>query len=123
MSGHRGAGSVGSHRQAPVVGEPPPNRTIAQACDAWLASAGLVDAGALAKVEACWVEVVGPDVAAHVRPRALDDGQLVVGVDHPGWATETAFLAEEILRSLESCLGTPLVTRLKVTVAPSRRLD
>lgn len=116
MSGYREREPVRHREQATIPRDLPPGHTIAEACGAWLAAAGLTSTGVLAQVEACWTEVVGTEVAAHVRPRSLHEGELVVGVDHPGWATEMAFLSDGILQSLERHLGNPVARRLKVTV-------
>ncbi len=39
-------------------------------------------------------------MAAHVRPRRLHDGVLLVEVDAPVWATQLRYLEEDVLRQL-----------------------
>ena len=97
-------------------GEPaPPATSIASALDAYLRSQGHEEVGALGAVDACWAEVVGGEVAAHARPRALRGDVLVVAVDHAGWATQLAFLSEQVLASLEHRLGRRVAATLEVT--------
>ena len=54
----------------------------------------------VAAVMAAWPGAVGEAVAAHVRPRRLHDGELLVEVDAPVWATQLRYLEEEVLRRL-----------------------
>ena len=54
----------------------------------------------VAAVMAAWPGAVGEAVAAHVRPRRLHDGELLVEVDAPVWATQLRFLEEDVLRRL-----------------------
>ena len=44
-----------------------------------------------------WDDIVGPAVAAHVRPVRVDGATLVVSADHPAWATQIRHLHREIL--------------------------
>src|SRR6202042_3162584 len=75
------------------------------ALDSYLHDQGFERARTLASVAGCWVEVVGPDVAAHASPRSLHDGELHISIDHPAWATEIALLSEGILAALAEHLG------------------
>ena len=100
-------------RQGGAASDP---RTIGDACDAWLVASGLTSAKELGSITSCWRDAIAREVADHVVPVSLDDGELVVVVDHPGWATEMAFLGPDILASLERHLGRRVANRIKVTV-------
>lgn len=51
-----------------------------------------------------WEELVGPAMAAHVRPLRLHGSALVVVADHPAWATQVRHLAPDVLARLaEAC--------------------
>lgn len=64
-----------------------------------------------------WEALVGPALAAHVRPLRLDGETLVVSVDHPAWATQVRHLAPEILERLDdACGGTGAPVRLDIRV-------
>lgn len=64
-----------------------------------------------------WTEVVGEQVAAHVSPRKLDDGVLVVEVDDPAWATQVRFLTATIIERLRT-VAEVQVERIEVRVEP-----
>lgn len=66
-----------------------------------------------------WEEVVGPAVAAHVRPVRLDGSTLVVEVDDPSWATQVTFLADTVRARLAEAADV-VVDRLEVRVARGR---
>ncbi len=93
-------------------------RKIGESLDAVVGRLGSADASALATVFARWETIVGPRVAQHVRPLRVQEGVLVVGADHPAWATETRSLAPRILASLETVTTRP-PTRLEVVVRRS----
>ncbi|HLG68166.1 MAG TPA: DUF721 domain-containing protein [Acidimicrobiales bacterium] len=62
-----------------------------------------------------WEEVVGPDVAAHVRPVRVTGTALVVAADHPAWATQVRVLAGALLARIEQ-LGVSAPDRIEVVV-------
>ncbi len=104
----------GSRR--PLRPTPPLERTLGSSLEEYLTSQGYGQARLFAAISGCWAEVVGAEVAAHVTPRALREGRLLVSVDHPAWGTELAFLAEEILSGLAERLGEGVAERLEITV-------
>jgi predicted nucleic acid-binding Zn ribbon protein len=52
-----------------------------------------------------WAELVGPSLAAHVRPLRLRERTLVVAADHPAWATQVRHLSADILVRLRDACG------------------
>ena len=44
-----------------------------------------------------WEEVVGPEVARHCRPAAIEEGRLVVVASDATWASEVKWLASAVL--------------------------
>lgn len=52
-----------------------------------------------------WDEVVGPAIAANVRPVRLEHGALLVEVEDPAWATQVRFLTDDIRRRLREETG------------------
>src|SRR5258708_3575889 len=80
----------------------PPEHSVGPAIEEYLQSKGfgaVVDFGLLCEV---WEQVVGHEVAAHCRPRRLEQDELVVEADHQGWLTELTFQSASILARLES---------------------
>jgi predicted nucleic acid-binding Zn ribbon protein len=70
-----------------------------------------------------WPELVGPEVAAHVRPETLRDGELTVRTDTTAWATQLRLLQRQLLGRIADGIGPGLVRRLRVLApdAPSWR--
>jgi hypothetical protein len=75
-------------------------RRVADSLERIAASIGAPRPSLLTAVFAGWAELVGPDVAAHATPRSLRDGVLIVGVDHPAWATSLRLLSADLLRRI-----------------------
>jgi predicted nucleic acid-binding Zn ribbon protein len=71
----------------------------------------------LGAIFARWEELVGPEVAAHTRPRSLRAGVLVIEVDQPAWATQLRYLSGDVLRRVEDAAGPEGVRELQIRVA------
>ena len=59
------------------------------------------------------VRIVGERLAEHVRPCSYADGELVVAVDSPAWATQIRAMAQ-LVRKLNEELGHGAVRVIKV---------
>ena len=79
---------------------------------------GLDDALSAGTLWKRWVEVVGPDVAAHAEPTSLRDGVLRVRADSPVWAHEIGYLTAEIKKRANETLGREAVAEVRVWNAP-----
>jgi len=90
---------------------------IGSALDELLCQRGMEDALVLGRVVSCWEDVVGPEVARQVRPQLVRDGELLVSVDHPAWATELELAGAAVLGRLAEQLGKAAPERLTVRVA------
>jgi predicted nucleic acid-binding Zn ribbon protein len=77
-----------------------PVRRLNEGLSKVAAELNLDDPDDVAAVMAAWSEAVGEAVAAHVRPRRLQDGELLVEVDAPVWATQLRYLEEDVIRRL-----------------------
>ena len=93
-----------------------PTVPIGDALQRMLAARGMEEALVLGQVDALWEEVVGPEVARQVHPHHVRDGELVVHVDHPAWATELELAGPAVLARLAGHLGELAPHRLVVRV-------
>jgi predicted nucleic acid-binding Zn ribbon protein len=83
----------------------------------------LIDRGwkvdvAVGSVMGRWPEIVGPDIAAHVKPLTFVDGVLTVQADSSAWATQMRLLISSMLARIDEEIGAGAVTDLRV-VGPS----
>jgi predicted nucleic acid-binding Zn ribbon protein len=90
---------------------------VADVLEKLTARLGAGPAGVLVTVFGKWEDIVGSAIALHVRPVRLDGGTLIVGADHPAWATQTRRLSSEVLARLrEACGDDGAPQRLEVRV-------
>jgi predicted nucleic acid-binding Zn ribbon protein len=65
-----------------------------------------------------WEEVAGTELAGHLQPMRLQGSTLVVGADHPAWATRARMESERILAQARQ-LGDTTIARIEVVVQRS----
>ena len=65
-----------------------------------------------------WTELVGDNLASHIRPAAIDAKTLVIAVEDPAWASQLRWLETDILGRLAEALGDGVVTDIRVVVKP-----
>ncbi len=65
-----------------------------------------------------WNEVAGAELSSHVRPMRLQNSTLIVGADHPIWATRARMATERVLHQLHE-LGDRSIERIEVVVQRS----
>lgn len=68
-----------------------------------------------------WAEVVGEEVASHVKPVSCTDGELILRADSTAWAMQVRFLFGEFRTRIETQLGAGIVKTITVNgpTAPS----
>ncbi len=64
-----------------------------------------------------WIETAGPGVAAHTTGAHLKEGEMVVYVDSPIWATELSALAEEYRKKINEQMGQDAVRSMRFSVS------
>jgi predicted nucleic acid-binding Zn ribbon protein len=74
-----------------------------------------------ASVIEAWPEAVGPDIARHTAGLHVREGELIVYVDSPVWATELTALSAQLVKSLNEHLGQDLVRAMRFSV--SRKVE
>lgn len=67
-------------------------------------------------VDAVWPEVVGPVLAQHARVRSIRNGDCVVEVDGPAWATQLRYLGNALAEGVNERCGRVLVTSVRIVV-------
>lgn len=75
--------------------------------------------GALRAARACaaWTDVAGPAAAAHSRAIRVTEGELVVAVDSPAWATEMSLMRGHYLAEMQARVGKDAVRSIRFTVS------
>ena len=96
-----------------------PVRRLGEALSEVAADLNLDDPDEVAAVMAAWPAVVGAAIAAHVRPRRLHDGELLVEVDAPIWTTQLRYLEEDLIRRLGRKVGPGVVKSIRPVVRRS----
>jgi predicted nucleic acid-binding Zn ribbon protein len=107
--------SAGRRRRPPAGGDAGPQhvgRAMSQVLGRMGASSS---ASTMELVFSRWEEVVGPELAGHLHPVRLQDSVLLIGVDHPAWATRARMESGQILARLRE-LGETSIDRLEVVV-------
>jgi predicted nucleic acid-binding Zn ribbon protein len=62
-----------------------------------------------------WEELAGTELAGHLRPLRLQNSTLVVGADHPAWATRARLESAHLLARVRA-LGDTTIERIEVVV-------
>lgn len=68
-----------------------------------------------------WEEVVGPEVARHCRPAAIEQERLVVVASDATWASEVQWLASAVLDRINEMSSAGRLESLTVRVVPAKR--
>jgi predicted nucleic acid-binding Zn ribbon protein len=68
-------------------------------------------------VDSVWPEVVGPVLAQHARVRSIRNGDCVVEVDGPAWATQLRYLGDALAKGVNERCGKVLVTSVRIVVS------
>ncbi|MEV1167510.1 DciA family protein [Nonomuraea sp. NPDC049784] len=79
-----------------------------------LAARGWEQPVAVGGVFGRWIDIVGPDLAAHTKPESFEDGEVLIAADSTAWATQVRLLARTLVRRLNEELGDGTVTKVKV---------
>lgn len=96
---------------------------LGQSLDGLIADQGWTRDVAVHEVLSRWPEIVGAEVADHVRPLSFADGVLILSARSTAWATQVRLLAPEFIKRLANEVGDAVVTRIEVRgpSAPSWR--
>ncbi|MDI6692054.1 MAG: DUF721 domain-containing protein [Anaerosomatales bacterium] len=75
--------------------------------------------GGLAGARVCraWEAVAGPAVAAHSTAVRVTEGELLVAVDSPAWASELSLMGAQFLAELQHRFGKDAVRAIRFSVS------
>jgi predicted nucleic acid-binding Zn ribbon protein len=90
--------------------------SLGSSLDAVTKRLGMKDPKGVGLLFTRWTDIVGPAMADHVQPIRIDHETLVVGVDHPAWATQVRRMGEELLTRVVEETGATRPSRLEVRV-------
>ncbi len=93
---------------------------LADALGRLLGSLDVPPADLLSTVFQRWEEVVGPAVARHCRPAAIEEDRLVVLASDATWASEVQWLAGEVLARINEMSAAGRLESLTVRVVPPK---
>ena len=103
----------------PVQGEP---ERVGRLVPRVLEELGFDAAVRVVRIAERWEEAVGPEIARHCQPTALDGATLEATVDSSAWCQELRLRSPEILAALRRTFGddAPADLRLRLRYAPGR---
>src|SRR5690625_4206964 len=106
------AGRVaGSRRRSPGAGWSSPSaddrdpQSLGTTVDRLVGEHGWGTDIAVHGVIARWDQIVGPEIAAHIRPEGYAEGVLTVRADSTSWATQMRMLAADVVKRLNQSIG------------------
>lgn len=115
------AGVAGPSMSGGIAGGSPPGRMrrddpqpLNAAVGGLLSARGWRQQAAVGAVFSGWTPIVGPQLAAHTRPEAFSEGELVVAADSDAWAAQVRLMAPQLLKRLAEELGHGTVRRIRV---------
>jgi predicted nucleic acid-binding Zn ribbon protein len=77
---------------------------------------GADDPRRIARIATDWDEILGPELAPHVRFVSLRDGVLVLGAMDPAWASRARFEGPRVAAELDARQGAGTVRDVRVRV-------
>ena len=113
----------GSHYSSSVSDDRDPG-LLGRALDNWVKSQGHSDRLAVTGLLNRWVDIVGPQVAEHVKVaefRPADGGTVVLVADSQSWALQMRYLKDKVLARISDELGPGLVARITISGPADKR--
>jgi predicted nucleic acid-binding Zn ribbon protein len=100
--------------------------TVAEAIVSLVSDRGWQAATSIGRIWGEWASLVGPTLAAHVKPEAFDrsTGRLTLRADSTAWATQVRLLSTQLRKRLQGEIPGSFVTDITVLgpdVAPKQR--
>jgi predicted nucleic acid-binding Zn ribbon protein len=106
QSGPRRTGSQYSDARDP--------QPLSQALERLVEDQGWQDQSAVAVLMGEWEQIVGRDIAEHVRPVSFTDGELGLEAESTTWATQMRLLLPQVHRAVDERVGTGVVRAIRI---------
>jgi predicted nucleic acid-binding Zn ribbon protein len=87
---------------------------LSQALERLLEDQGWQDQSAVAVLMGEWEQIVGRDIAEHVRPVSFADGELGLEAESTAWATQLRLLLPQVHRAVDERVGTGVVRAIRI---------
>ena len=87
---------------------------LAQALERLIEEQGWQDQSAVAVLMGEWAQIVGHDIAEHVRPVSFADGELSLEAESTAWATQVRLLLPQVHRAIDERVGTGVVAAIRI---------
>jgi predicted nucleic acid-binding Zn ribbon protein len=84
-------------------------------------ASGLEPPTLLARVQACWAEVVGEVVDTEAKPASERDGVVTIACRSSVWAEELKMMGPDLRVRLNAALADDAVAELRFTASTARR--
>ena len=82
---------------------------------------GLPALDVVATINAQWIDIVGAAIAAHAEVRSVRDGECVIAVDGPAWATQIRYASSDLVARVNERCGKGSVASIRVVVSGPRK--
>jgi predicted nucleic acid-binding Zn ribbon protein len=94
---------------------------LGSAVDRLIRDRGWAAEASAASLTTRWVEIVGPELADHVKPESFEEGVLVLRAESTSWATQVRLLMGTVRTAIDQAIGAGVVTKVTVKgpTAPS----
>lgn len=87
---------------------------LSQALDRLVEDQGWQDQSAVAVLMGEWEQIVGRDIAEHVRPASFTDGELILEAESTTWATQLRLLLPQVHRAVDDRVGKGVVAAIRI---------
>ena len=87
---------------------------LGQALERLVEEQGWQDQSAVAVLMSEWDQIVGHDIAEHVRPVSFSDGELSLEAESTAWATQVRLLLPQVHRAVDERVGKGVVAAIRI---------
>ncbi len=95
----------------------PEPQPLPKILDQVLAGLGAPSAEAVVTISERWNDLIGAEVAGHVRPVSVENGRLTILADSPAWASHVRWAEADLLARLAVMIGPDVVTAVAIRTA------